>query len=108
MMAETALAVFEAEGQEAFAKVHDAFLAHGGPVNDQVLYNIVNELGVDADSVMDVRLSSSEIPLRLGSAQRLARSFEIQGTPSFISETSVLRGFLCEDAIDAFIGRDAQ
>lgn len=105
LMAETALAVFEAEGDVAFARVHDAFLAYGGPVNDQVLFDIVEDAGLDAASIMKLREDSSQVALRLGSVRRLARTFEIQGTPSFISATSVERGFLNVDAIDDFIGR---
>ena len=108
IMAETALAVFKIKGQEAFAKVHDAFLAYGGPVNEQVLHDLIWEAGIDASSVTELRRSSREIQLLLGSVQRLARLFEIQVSPSFISERFVLRGFLSEDAIDEFIGRQAE
>ncbi len=88
-----AISVKQKLGHEAYKLAHDALIKLKGDVNKMSLTRVSQSLGFDADmllSHMDTEAVSREIRL----TQALAQNLKISGTPTFVIEDKLLRGYL--------------
>ncbi|MDF1873906.1 DsbA family protein [Vannielia sp.] len=88
-----AIAVQQIEGEEAYKKAHDALITMRGEVNDASLTDLANELGFDAAPVL-AAMDSDEVGAIIAENRALAQILQISGTPTFILEDEMLRGYI--------------
>ena len=86
-----AIAVKQAEGNEAYKKVHDHFYTMRGNVSEDGLRATAEEMGFDADAIMTA-MNSDAVDAVLAANAQLAQKLQISGTPSFIIGDTLLRG----------------
>ncbi|WBU61371.1 DsbA family protein [Paracoccus albus] len=86
-----AIAVKQAEGNEAYKKVHDHFYTMRGNVSEDSLRATAEEMGFDADAIMTA-MNSDAVNEVLAANAQLAQQLQISGTPSFIIGDTLLRG----------------
>lgn len=86
-----AIAVKQAEGNEAYKKVHDHFYTMRGNVSEDGLRATAEEMGFDADAIM-AAMNSDAVDAVLAANAQLAQQLQISGTPSFIIGDTLLRG----------------
>lgn len=91
MAARFAIAVKQAEGDEAYKKVHDHFYTMRGNVTVEGLKETATEMGFDADAIIEAMNSDAVTDVLRKNAQ-LAEQLQIAGTPSFIIGDTLLRG----------------
>ena len=91
MAARFAIAVKQAEGDEAYKKVHDHFYTMRGNVTVEGLKATAEEMGFDADKVITAMNSDAVTDVLRENAQ-LADALQIAGTPSFIIGDTLMRG----------------
>jgi len=91
-----AVATKQIAGDEAYKQVHDALIAVNGDITDVILRRLATGLGLDADAIM-ARMDSAEVTAELAATRDLAQQLQISGTPTFVLQDELLRGFLPAD-----------
>ncbi len=91
-----AVATKQIAGDEAYKQVHDALIAVNGDITDVILRRLATELGLDADAIL-ARMDSAEVTAELAATRDLAQRLQISGTPTFVLQDELLRGFLPAD-----------
>jgi len=80
-------------GPEAYGQVHDALMEMQGDVSNVVLSRLAEGLGLDADAIL-AKMNSEEVDEELRKNHMLAQRLQISGTPTFVLQNEMLRGYL--------------
>jgi protein-disulfide isomerase len=97
-----ALAVQTVAGDAAYKTVSDALMAQRADVTEASLTELANTLGLDADAIMD-KMSSDAVDNVLQSNRMLAQRMQITGTPTFVFEDRMVRGYAPLDAMQQIV-----
>lgn len=89
-------------GDEAYKSVHDALIAFGGEPSDVALRRLADGLGLDADAIFGA-MDAPEVTEQLTRTRALAQQLSISGTPTFVLDTEMLRGYLPADQIKIMV-----
>lgn len=88
-----ALAVRAVEGDRAYKEVHDRLMTVRGAMNEETFTRIGAELGLDTAAIL-VEMQSPDIDRVIQANYALAQQLEISGTPSFVFQTDLVRGYV--------------
>ncbi len=91
-----AVAVKQVAGMDAYKQAHDALIEFSGEPNEVSLRRLADGLGLDADAIME-GMNAPEVSQELQQTRALAQRLKISGTPSFVVEDEMLRGYLPAD-----------
>ncbi|MEX0364982.1 DsbA family protein [Ruegeria sp. HKCCD8929] len=91
-----AVATKQVAGGEAYKQVHDALLEFSGEVGEVTLRRISDGLGLDTEAIV-AAMNSDEVTREITETRALAQRLQISGTPTFVLETEMLRGYLTAD-----------
>ena len=97
-----AIAVLQEAGDDPYAAVHDALMTHQGGISDDMLLGLSDNMGLDTDAIA-ARMDSAEVDTVIEENRALAQRLGIQGTPSFVLEERMMRGYLPLDAMEHVI-----
>lgn len=97
-----AIATRNLEGDEAYKAVHDAMMGLRGELTEDTLERISDDLGLDHDDIV-VEMENPEIVEIIQANYALARTLEIQGTPSFVMGERMVRGYVELDQMRAIV-----
>lgn len=98
MASRFALATKQVAGDDAYKSMHDALMSLNGPVNETSLSRLAGSLGLDADAIF-AGMDSAEVDLVLAKNRDLGKRLQINGTPSFVMNDQMLRGYLPLDGM---------
>ncbi len=93
MASRFAVATLQKAGDEAYKSVHDALMAFGGDITEPALRRIAGDLGLSTDDII-AHMDSSEVAEVIDANHELGRKLGISGTPSFVMEDQMLRGYV--------------
>lgn len=93
VMSRFALATRAVAGDRAYKDVHDALMEMTAEPSEVVLNRLADNLGLDGTAII-AAMNAPEVEEELQANHALARALNIQGTPSFVLEDELLRGFL--------------
>ncbi|MEL7012544.1 MAG: DsbA family protein [Pseudomonadota bacterium] len=93
MASRFAISALQNEGDEAYKAVHDALLTFEGDITERSLSRLGDALGLDADAIIN-GMDSPDVNDVIAQNHQLGRALQINGTPSFVMENRLLRGFL--------------
>lgn len=88
-----AIAVRQVAGDEAYHAASEALIRLKGNPTDAALERLAETLGLEADKVM-ARMDSPEVAEVISENRALGRRLRINGTPTFVLEDQMLRGYL--------------
>ncbi|MDK3016296.1 DsbA family protein [Pseudodonghicola flavimaris] len=88
-----AIATRMVAGNDAYAEVHDALMSMQGDVSEVVLRRMAEGLGLDAEAIL-AEMNSDAVNDELSRNHMLAQRLKISGTPTFVLEDEMLRGYL--------------
>lgn len=88
-----AIATRNVAGAEAYEKVHDELMSLRADMTEPVLESLAGDLGLDAGAIM-AAMNAPEVDAEIGANRMLAQAMGISGTPTFIVEDKMLRGYL--------------
>lgn len=88
-----AIAARNVAGAEAYEKVHDELINLRADMTEPVLERLAGDLGLDAGAIMKA-MNAPEVDAEIGANRVLAQAMGISGTPTFIVEDKMLRGYL--------------
>ena len=97
-----AVATKQVAGDTAYAQVHDALLEVQGDLSDVVLRRLAEGLGLDAEAIL-AQMDSEEVTEVLAKTRDLAQTLRITGTPTFVLQDEMLRGYLPADQLEMIV-----
>ncbi len=87
-----------AKNQNKYWEYHQALMAHQGGKDDETFKKIAKDAGLDADKLAKDK-DAPEIEAEIQKHLEVARDLGIQGTPGFLIEEKVFRGYIPYDVI---------
>lgn len=97
-----AIAVMQADGPAAYAKVHDALMTFRGEVNAESLTTLSQKFGLDAKDLL-ARMNSDAVTKVINQNRALGDQLQIQGTPTFVVADQMVRGYLPEEGMQHIV-----
>lgn len=91
-----AIATKQVAGDDAYKQVHDALMAYDGDVNDTALRRIGEGLGLDVEPIL-AAMEGEAVTQQIARTRALAQELKISGTPTFVLDSEMLRGYLPAD-----------
>ena len=99
-----AIAVRIVAGGEAYKFAHDELMVMRGAVNDKSLSRIARRLGLEFAAISEA-MNSPIVDDEIRANYALAQKLSISGTPSFVFETEMLRGYAPVNAMQQIVNR---
>ncbi|NCC22716.1 MAG: DsbA family protein [Alphaproteobacteria bacterium] len=93
-----------AQEQGKYFPFHVAVMQHNGPKSEEALTKIAAEIGLDVEKLKaDSR--SEKVTAELRKNREVAMDLGISGTPAFIVDDSIIRGYVGEERLQEEIGK---
>lgn len=99
-----AIAVRMLHGDEAYKKAHDALFAMRGDMTPETLTRLAGGLGFDGAAVL-AKAGSPEVQAVIDANYALADTMAINGTPTFVIEDAMVRGYVPLDGMRQIVAR---
>jgi len=93
-----AIAIKQLHGAVAYKKTHDALIALNGEPNEPTLIRLATSLGHDAGEILE-RMNSDDVLMEIATTRSLAQRLQITGTPTFVLQDELVRGYVPLDAM---------
>ncbi len=93
MSSRFAIATRLVAGDDAYKQAHDALIKFKGKIGKQSLSRLADGLGLDANAIID-KMDSDEVDAVIAANHSLGGRMQISGTPSFVVQDELLRGYL--------------
>ncbi len=93
-----ALGVRAVEGDEACLDINDTLMTLRGEITEESLSNLAESKGFDTPAVFEA-MNGPKVQEAIIRTRELAQRLQINGTPSFVFETELLRGYAHLDAM---------
>ncbi len=97
-----AIAVKQLEGAEAYETVHDALITMTSSINQVTLTRLANSLGFDPTQILG-HMESEDVTAEIQSTRELAQRLQISGTPTFVLQDQLLRGYVPLEGMQAMV-----
>lgn len=97
-----AIAVQQVAGADAYKRVHDRLITFKGTMGNEAFTRIATEEGLDAKAIL-ARMDAPEVSGVIASNHSLAGRLSINGTPTFVLDDSLLRGYMPLDAMTQMV-----
>ena len=97
-----AIAAQQVAGEEAYKSVHDALMSYDGSYDDAGLTRLADSLGLDAAPIL-AAMYSDGVNEVLAENLALARRLQVNGTPTFIMDDQMLRGYVPFDGMTQIV-----
>ncbi|WP_415403168.1 DsbA family protein [Tateyamaria sp. SN3-11] len=97
-----AVATKQVAGGDAYKGLTDALMTMNGEVNMRSLRRLASTFGLDADAI-EARMGSEEVTNEIRRTRELAQRLQITGTPTFVLQDELLRGFLPYDEMMSLV-----
>ena len=88
-----AIATRMVAGDAAYKKAHDALITLRGDATPEAMGALAAELGLDAAAIL-ARMDSPEVQAVIDANHALGTAMQINGTPSFVIDGTLLRGYV--------------
>lgn len=91
-------------GDDAYKQVHDALYLMRGEVTPDSLTALAGQLGLDAAAIT-AKMGAPEVAKVIDDNHKLAASMQINGTPGFVIEGTMLRGYAPLDTMRQIVAQ---
>lgn len=93
-----AIATLQVAGADAYKQVHDELIALRGEPSPDTLSRLATDLGLDAAAIL-VRMDAPEVTAVIADNRALADRMQINGTPTFVIDNTMVRGYVPLDGM---------
>ena len=97
-----AIAVKQIAGNEAYGEAHEALINLKADPTPTVLSRLAEALGLDAAAILE-QMPSASVTQEISRTRALARELSISGTPTFVMQDQLLRGYLPLEAMQSLV-----
>jgi protein-disulfide isomerase len=80
-------------GDDAYGRVNDALMGYRGRITEGSLVKLANKLDLDGDAIY-AKIEDPEVSQLIADNHQLARALSISGTPTFVVQDQLLRGYV--------------
>jgi len=102
LAAKALLAILLNDTHDTYRNFSDILIKYTGPVNETVLRTFAKRAGSSIENLVSA-MDSEQVNVILAKNAALANSLSIQGTPSFVIEDQIIRGFISENEFQKLI-----
>lgn len=88
-----AIATQLVEGEDAYGQMHDELMTMRANPSEEVLARMADDMGFDGAAIV-AKMEDPEVDRRIGENHALADRLQISGTPTFVIEDQMLRGYV--------------
>jgi protein-disulfide isomerase len=88
-----AVAVQQLHGPEAYKAAHDALITLRGAPDEATLSRLAADLGHDPAAIL-LKMNTDEVTSVIAANHALAEALQVSGTPTFVIDGQMLRGYL--------------
>jgi len=85
-------------GEEAYGQLHDAMMTMRGQISPTSLVNLADSLGLDGTAIAE-GMADPRVDEVISNNHSLAARLQISGTPSFVMEDQLVRGYVPLDGM---------
>lgn len=104
LAAQFAVATKQVAGDAGYKAVHDALMSLRGDVTRVALGRLAAGLGLNAEAI-EARMDHPAVGEEIARTRALAQALKITGTPTFVLDDEMLRGYLPFDAMQAVVAQ---
>ena len=97
-----AISVQQIHGDEVYKDVHNALMSMRSDVDPVSLARLATALGLEPEPILE-KMGSREVAQVIEANHLLGQRLRISGTPSFVMETEMLRGYLPLDGMRQYV-----
>ncbi|MEH6647780.1 DsbA family protein [Sulfitobacter sp.] len=97
-----AVAVKQVAGDESYKAVGDALMSFKGDITLPSLQRLGKTFGLDMEAI-EARMNSDEVTAEISTTRALASVLAISGTPTFVMQDEMLRGYLPLEQMQAIV-----
>ncbi|MEP6021136.1 MAG: DsbA family protein [Paracoccaceae bacterium] len=97
-----AIATKQIAGDDAYKSLADALMTFSGDMNIRNLRRLAGNFGVDVDAI-EAHMDSDAVADEIRATRVLAQRLQISGTPTFVLQDELLRGYLPFDQMLAIV-----
>ena len=97
-----AVATKQVVGDDEYKQLNDALMAFNGDVTLPALRRLAESFDLDADAI-EAKMDSEEVTQEIAQTRALAEKLQITGTPTFVMQDEMLRGYLPYDQMMALV-----
>lgn len=97
-----AVATRQIAGDEAYEQVHDALMTFNQDITEDTLRRLGDSLALDTDAII-TQMNSEDVTREISETRALAQRLKISGTPTFVLQDELLRGYLPLDQMQAIV-----
>ncbi len=97
-----AVATKQVAGGESYKAINDALMSFNGDITLPALRRLANTFGLDMDAI-EAHMDSDEVTQEIAATRALAQKLRITGTPTFVLQDEMLRGYLPYDQMRAVV-----
>ncbi|MDW3221689.1 MAG: DsbA family protein [Paracoccaceae bacterium] len=90
------IAAKQLEGAQAYKSLHDALMEFNGDITLPALRRLSATFELDADAI-EARMNDASVTQEIADTRALAQKLRITGTPTFVMQDELLRGYLPYD-----------
>ncbi|WP_412504853.1 DsbA family protein [Roseovarius sp. SYSU LYC5161] len=98
MASRFAIATKQIAGDDAYKALHDTLMTFRGEISETALRRVSDTLGLDAEAIL-AHMDSDDVSRVITANRQLAQRLNLSGTPSFVMEDRMLRGYVPLEAM---------
>ncbi|UWR20955.1 DsbA family protein [Sulfitobacter sp. S190] len=99
-----AVAVKQVAGDDSYKAINDALMSFNGDISMPQLRRLGSTFGLDMDAI-ETRMDSEEVTAEIAQTRALAQLLNITGTPTFVMQDELLRGYLPLEQMQAIVAQ---
>ena len=89
-------------GDEAYKSMHDALMSFNGDITPTSLKRLAESFSLDPAAITE-KMDSAEVTEAIEKTRALADALQLSGTPTFVMEDEMLRGYVPYDQMKAIV-----
>lgn len=99
-----AIAVKQIAGDASYKAAHDALITMRAGANQVSLSRLATTLGLDATQIL-AHMNSEAVREEINTTRALAQRLQISGTPTFVMQDELLRGYMPKAAMEQMVAQ---
>jgi protein-disulfide isomerase len=89
-------------GDDAYKAVHDTLMSYNGEITAESLSRLADSLDLDGAAIL-AKLDDPEVVRRISENRALGKALDISGTPTFVVQNQMVRGYVPAEQLQKMV-----